>query len=70
MKTTPPSMPDDGTQFPGSNPHHMAPGMACDPVSPGFRRGLLVEAPGTEGRVDCERAEARHANCGTMPPFA
>ena len=41
-KTTPPSMPDDGTQFPGSTPHRMAPGKACDPESPGFRRGLFV----------------------------
>ena len=70
MKATPPSMPDDGTQFPGSNPPRMAPGKACDPESPGFRRGLFVEAPGPEGRVDCERAEARQANCGTMPQFA
>jgi len=67
MKTTPPSMPDDGTQCPGSNPHRMAPGKACDPVSPGFRRGLFVGAPGPEGRVDCTRAEARQANCGTRP---
>ena len=45
----------------------MAPGKACDPVSPGSRRGLFVEAPGPEGRVVCTRAEARQANCGTRP---
>ena len=31
VNTTPPSMLDDGTQCPGSNPHRMAPGKACDP---------------------------------------
>jgi hypothetical protein len=67
MKTTPPSMPDDGTQLPGSNQHRMAPGKVCDPVSPGSRRGLFVGALGPEGRVDCERAEARQANCGMRP---
>jgi len=48
MKTTPSSMPHDGTQVPGSNPRRMAHGKACNPVSPGFRRGLFVrqEAPG------------------------
>jgi len=42
MKTIPPSMPHDGTQFPGSNPDRMACGKACDPESPGSRRGLFV----------------------------
>ena len=42
VKTIPPSMPDDGTQLPGSNPHRMAPGTACHPESPGSRRGLFV----------------------------
>jgi hypothetical protein len=62
VKTTPPSMPDDGTQLPGSNPHRMAPGKVCDPLSPGF-----VGALGPEGRVVCTRAAARQANCGTRP---
>ena len=42
VKTIPPSMPHHATQFPGSNPHRMAPGMRCNPVSPGSRRGLFV----------------------------
>jgi len=52
MKTTPPSMPDDGTHFSGANPNGMALGKARHPESPGFRRGLFVgaapvqEAPG------------------------
>ena len=55
VKTIPPSMPDDGTQCPGSNPHRMAPGKACDPVSPGSRRGLVVGSPGPDGRLDASR---------------
>jgi len=48
MKTTPPSMPHDFMPCSGSNLQPMAPGKACNPVSPGFRRGLFVaqEAPG------------------------
>ena len=42
MKTTPPTMPDDGKEFPGSNLLRMASGKVCDPESPGFRRGLFV----------------------------
>jgi len=67
VKTIPPSMPDDRTQFTGSNQHRMAPGKACHPESPGSRRGLFVEALGPEGRVVCMRAEARQANCGMRP---
>jgi len=44
VKTIPPSMPDDGMQFRGSNPGRMARGKSLDPESPGFRRGLFVEA--------------------------
>jgi len=54
--TTPPSMPDDGTQFPGSHPRRMAPGKACHPESPGFRRGLLVPFTRVKPRA---RAEER-----------
>ena len=45
MTTIPPSMTYNGMQVPGSNLRGMARGKACDPDSPGFRRGLLV-APG------------------------
>jgi hypothetical protein len=67
-KTIPPSVPDDDTQSPGSNPHRMAPGTACNPESPGFRRGLFVEAtrvpksPGWKpGDSGCENHPAVHA---------
>jgi hypothetical protein len=68
MNTTPPSMPDDGTQLPGSNPHRMVNGEASDPVSPGFRRGLFVtfarvtRSPGWKpGDSGCENHPAIHA---------
>jgi len=60
MKTTLPSMPDDGTQFPGSNPHCMAPGKACDPESPGFRRGRLV--PFARVTLRARLGNAHHQN--------
>ena len=42
MKTTPPSMPDDGTHISGSSPRRMAHGKVRHPESPGSRRGLFV----------------------------
>jgi hypothetical protein len=44
MKTIPPSMLSDWTHFRGSNLFRMARGKACDPESPGSRRGLFVDA--------------------------
>jgi len=72
MKTSPPFMPDDGTQFPGSNPRRMANGKACDPVSPGFRRGLFVSFPRVKLRARLRNA--RHQNSrlglqGHLPPL-
>jgi hypothetical protein len=65
MKTTPPSISDEGTQCPGSNPHHMAPGKACHPVSPGFRRGLLVPFTRAKSRASSEeRATSKGASRG------
>jgi hypothetical protein len=67
VKTTPPSMLDDRTRCPGSNPRSMAPGKACDPESPGFRRGLFVrwsrpKSPGWKpGDSGCENHPAVHA---------
>jgi len=62
VKTTPPSMLDDGTQCPGSNPRSMAPGKACDPESPGFRRGLFVEATRVPRSPGWKPGSMLHAN--------
>jgi len=43
MKTTPPSMPDDGRHISGSSPRRMARGKVRHPESPGSRRGLFVD---------------------------
>ena len=43
MKTSPRSMLSDWTHFRGANLLRMARGQACDPESPGSRRGLFVD---------------------------
>ena len=62
VKTTPPSMPHDDTQLPGSNPHRMARGKACNPESPGFRRGLLVPFARVPKRPGWKPGSMIHAN--------
>ena len=52
VKTIPRSMPHDGTRTSGSNPYRMACGKACNPESPGFRRGLFVERGFRKPRVE------------------
>jgi hypothetical protein len=43
LKTILPSMLSDWTHFHGANLLRMARGQACDPESPGSRRGLFVD---------------------------
>jgi len=61
VKTTPPSMPHEDTRFSGSNPHRMARGKACNPESPGFRRGLLVPFAHVKPSARLENAQQQKA---------
>jgi len=61
-KTSPPSMSCNATRFHAANPNRMAPGNACHPESPGFRRGLfgcLSRACSKKPRVETRGLRAR-----------
>jgi len=66
MKTTVPSMPDDGKHLPGSNPQRMAPAKACHPESPGSRRGLLVPFARVKPRARLGNAHHQKARAEGM----
>ena len=63
-KTTPPPMPVDGGQFPGSNPPRMAPGTGCQPESPCVRRGLFGRVAPVNRHAKLENPNHRNRDSG------
>ena len=70
MKTTPSSMPDDGTRFTDSKPWRMVSGEVGDPESPGFRRGLFVSFARVKPSARLENAQHQNSRRGLLVPFA